>query len=311
MNSNLKHTGNKQPKKGEQDPKTGQLLSPYLPNPELVDAVNLAIFLERPLLLKGEPGCGKTRLARAVAYELDLPFETWYVKSTSRARDGLYTYDSVGRLRDSQLAANRMIKEEDIPRISDPKTYVRWRPLGKAFRSNKRTVVLIDEIDKADIDFPNDLLLELDERRFLVEETGEEIQSKSSPIVFITSNDEKDLPDAFLRRCIFHYIQFPNKQRLIEIINALFSPTSDTLVERAVERFSELRKIMQGSEGMTGKNVSTSELVDWFTLLSNHPEDEALAQLNGKLPYPGVLLKSWEAHQICLARMESKFSHES
>ena len=162
LNSRLKYTGNKQPQVGEQDPKTGQLLYPYLPNPELVEAVNLAIFLERPLLLKGEPGCGKTRLARAVAYELGLPFEAWYVKSTSRARDGLYTYDSVGRLRDSQLAANRMIREKDIPRISHPKTYVRWGPLGKAFRHNQRTVVLIDEIDKADIDFPNDLLLELD-----------------------------------------------------------------------------------------------------------------------------------------------------
>ena len=178
LKNRLKYTGTKQPQLGEQDPQTGQLIYPYLPDPDLVEAVNLAIFLKRPLLLKGEPGCGKTRLAKAVAYELNLPFESWYVKSTSRAKDGLYIYDAIGRLRDSQLAANRMIKEKDIAQISDANTYVRWGPLGKAFRNNRRTVILIDEIDKADIDFPNDLLLELDEQKFLVEETGEEIRAQ-------------------------------------------------------------------------------------------------------------------------------------
>ena len=201
------YTGKVQPKNGERDPQTGQLLMPYLPSEELVEAVNLAIFLERPLLLKGEPGCGKTRLARAVAYELQLPFETWYVKSTSRARDGLYTYDAVGRLRDAQLAANRMVAEAERDRIKQPGAYVNWEPLGRAFLNVQRTVVLIDEIDKADIDFPNDLLLELDERRFKVDEIGQTIQAKTAPIVFITSNDEKDLPDAFLRRCLFHYVE--------------------------------------------------------------------------------------------------------
>lgn len=153
----LEYTGKVQPQPGERDAK-GQLLYPYLPYAELVEAVNLAIYLERPLLLKGEPGCGKTRLARAVAYELGLPFEAWYIKSTTRAKDGLYTYDAVSRLRDAQLAATgRIIKDEDIPRISDRATYVQWGPLGRAFQNEQRTVVLIDEIDKADIDFPNDL----------------------------------------------------------------------------------------------------------------------------------------------------------
>ena len=185
LNGQLEYTGTKQPQPGESDPKTGQLLYPYLPHPELVEAVNLAIFLERPLLLKGEPGCGKTRLAHAVAYELGLPFEAWYVKSTSRARDGLYTYDSVGRLRDAQLAANPRVQQQNLDPIHNPAAYVKWGPLGRAFRNPQRTVVLIDEIDKADIDFPNDLLLELDERRFVVEETDQEVRAAEPPIVLI------------------------------------------------------------------------------------------------------------------------------
>ncbi len=305
LNPRLEYTGKKQPEAGEINPKTGQILYPYLPSPNLVEVVNLAIFLKRPLLIKGEPGCGKTRLAHAVAYELGLPLEAWYIKSTTRARDGLYTYDAVGRLRDAQLAASRMIEQKDIPRISDPSTYIRWGALGRAFRNNQRTVVLIDEIDKADIDFPNDLLLELDEQRFFVEETGEEIQAKASPIVLITSNNEKDLPDAFLRRCLFHYIEFLDKERLIEIIDALFPKTSNVLVEKAVERFIQLRRAIQKSGELASKNVSTSELVDWFTVLRHHPEDEILAKLNGTLPYPSILLKSWEDHQKFLIRTDS------
>lgn len=305
----LEYTGKVQPKRGERDPKTGKLLFPYLPSGELVEAVNLSIYLERPLLLKGEPGCGKTRLAQAVAYELGLPFETWNVKSTSRARDGLYTYDAVGRLRDAQLAANRMIKQEDIPRISDPATYIDWGPLGNAFRNPQRTVVLIDEIDKADIDFPNDLLLELDERRFVVEETRDEVQAKEPPIVLITSNDEKDLPDAFLRRCLFHYVEFPDQARLAQIIREIFAVKPEDeeteLVKQAVERFLVLREEIQKSKGVARKNVSTSELIDWFTVLKRYPKEEALARLNGKLPFPGVLLKSWEDHQRYLKHPES------
>ncbi|AOX01152.1 ATPase [Moorena producens PAL-8-15-08-1] len=295
-NPKPEYTGNPalQPQPGERDSK-GQLLYPYLPSPELIEAVNLAIYLERPLLLKGEPGCGKTRLAHAVAYELNLPLRVWGVKSTTRAKDGLYIYDTVARLRDAQLAATGMIKPEDIPRISNPETYVRWGPLGNAFRSETLTMVLIDEIDKADIDFPNDLLMELDQRQFTVDETGEEVIANQAPIVFITSNDEKDLPDAFLRRCLFHYVEFPYHQ-LSDILNAHFPKSPEMLVKKAVSRFQELRQQMEKHKGNTGKKVSTSELIDWFKVLRRHPTDEILAQLDGKLPYPGVLLKSVNDH---------------
>lgn len=289
------YTGTKQPDPDERDAK-GRSRLPYLPNPELVEAVNLAIYLERPLLLKGEPGCGKTQLAPAVAYELGLPLEAWYVKSTSRARDGLYTYDAVGRLRDAQLAASGRLSAEQLLASENPASYIRWGPLGRAFLREKRSIVLIDEIDKADIDFPNDLLLELDERRFVVEETGQEVQAIAPPIVFITSNDEKDLPDAFLRRCLFHYVEFPKRDRLIEIINALFPATPAAIVDKAITRFEALREEMRRDKGEAGKKVSTSELIDWIRVLRRYPEDEALAKLDHKLPYPGVLLKSWEDH---------------
>ena len=263
----FEYTGKILPQWGERDT-NGQLLYPYLPYEELIEAVNLAIYLERPLLLKVEPGCGKTRLARAAAYELGLPLETWYIKSTTQAKDGLYSYDAVTRLRDAQLvAAGRIIKDEDIPRISDSATYVKWGPLGRAFQNSQRTVVLIDEIDKADIDFPNDLLLELDQQKFIVDETGEEIIAKAPPIVFITSNDEKDLPDAFLRRCLFHYVEFPTPERLIEIINSHFPYSQPQLVAKAAIRFLKLRDEMGKDKGEAGKKVSTSELLDWFRVL--------------------------------------------
>lgn len=289
----LKYTGQVQPKPGERD-ENGQLLYPYLPDEELIEAVNLAIQLERPLLIKGEPGCGKTRLARAVAYELGLPYEVWNIKSTSRAKDGLYTYDAVGRLRDAQLAAAGRLSDDKIEAIDRPDTYVKWGPLGRAFQNQQTTVVLIDEIDKADIDFPNDLLLELDEQRFVVEETGEKIQAKAVPIVFITSNDEKDLPDAFLRRCLFHYVEFPNRQQLIKIINAHFPASPEQLVDAIISRFLELREEMQKDKGDAGKKVSTSELMDWFRVLRHYPEDKVFDELAKKVLYPGVLLKSWD-----------------
>lgn len=303
-NLQLKYTGNKQPTLGERDNKNGQLLYPYLPSQELVEVINLAIYLERPLLLKGEPGCGKTQVARAIAYELGLNLEAWYIKSTSRAKDGLYTYDAVGRLRDAQLAASGRLTTEEIKRIDDPANYVQLQQLGRAFNSSSPTVVLIDEIDKADIDFPNDLLLELDEKRFIIDEVAEtspikEINAKISPIVIITSNDEKDLPDAFLRRCLFHYVKFPDRDRLIEIVNARFTISaagiSQDLVELAVSRFLELRQQMQ-EKGSNSKKVSTSELLDWIKVLQQYPQDEALDKLNGKIPFAGVLLKSWDDH---------------
>lgn len=301
----LVYTGTVQPQPGETDD-SGRQLYPYLPHEDLIEAVNLTIQLERPLLVKGEPGCGKTRLAYAVAYELGLPFEPWYIKSTSRAQDGLYTYDTVARLRDAQLAAGSMIKEEDIPRISNPATYVKWGAIGRAFQNQQRTVILIDEIDKADIDFPNDLLLELDESRFTVEETGEIVQAQAKPIVLITSNDEKALPDAFLRRCLFHYVEFPNDERLVEIIQQFFPATPPILAKKAVERFLQLREEIKKDKGYAGKKVSTSELIDWFNILRRHPQDQALKKLEGKLPYPGILLKSWDDHRRYLARMGGK-----
>lgn len=293
----IQYTGNIQPKLGEVDPETGQLLFPYLPSQDLIEAVNLAIYLERPLLLKGEPGCGKTKLARDVAYELNLPFEAWYVKSTSRAQDGLYTYDNVARLRDAQLAASRWTKTKaEIKRISSPETYVRFGPLGRAFQNSQRTVVLIDEIDKADIDFPNDLLLELDERRFVVQEINQTIRAEIIPIIFITSNDEKDLPDAFLRRCLFHYVEFPEQDQLVRIVHSRFPESSASLIDHVVERFLLLRSELRSEIGRVGKNVSTSELLDWFQVLNRYPEDEILRKLDGKLPFLGVLLKHWEDH---------------
>ncbi|MEP0885172.1 MoxR family ATPase [Trichocoleus sp. ST-U3] len=266
-------------------------LAPYLPSPELINAVNLAIFLEkRPLLLKGEPGCGKTRLAQAVAHELGLLYEPWYIKSTSRARDGLYTYDAVRRLHDAQLVR---IGEESKFKVDNLDNYIELGPLGRAFENPQRTVVLIDEIDKADIDFPNDLLRELDEQKFTIEETGKEVKTNFPPIVFVTSNDEKDLPDAFLRRCLFYYIEFPYSQ-LTEIVKAHFPESPPDVVEAAVKRFSELRQKME--KGKSGKKVSTSELLDWFAVLHQFPTDEVLKQLEEELPFPEVLLKKWEDH---------------
>lgn len=296
----LTYTGKSQPGPGDTDAE-GRSLYPYLPNDDLIEAVNLALQLGRPLLLKGEPGCGKTRLAYDLAYELGLPFETWYIKSTSRARDGLYAYDTIGRLRDAQLASSPATKPEDLARLSNPGAYIKWGAIGRAFQNEQRTVLLIDEIDKADIDFPNDLLLELDESRFSVEETGETIVAKQKPIVLITSNDEKSLPNAFLRRCLFHYVQFPDNERLMQIIQQFFPAASSALTQKAIARFTALRQEM--NKNKTGKKVSTSELIDWFNILCRHPEDEALKKLEGKLPYPGLLLKSWDDHRRYLAHM--------
>lgn len=287
----LTYTGQKQPSLEEYG---WDGLYPYLPSEELVSAVNMTIFLEkRPLLIKGEPGSGKTRLARHVAYELGLPYCEWHIKSTSRARDGFYTYDAVRRLHDAQLAR---IDEKARTKVEDLGHYIRFGELGQAYQQSQRAVVLIDEIDKADIDFPNDLLLELDQQRFIIEETGQEIKAQQPPVVFITSNDEKDLPDAFLRRCLFHYIEFPSPEQLAAIVKAHFPASPPAIGQAAIDRFLKLRQQMEQQKGKAGKKVSTSELLDWFTVLRQHPEDEILARLKGQLPFPEVMLKSWEDH---------------
>lgn len=297
----LEYTGKKQPKLGESDAK-GRPLEPYLPSAELVNVVNMAIRLGKPLMIKGEPGSGKTRLARAVAYELGLHddfYEAWYVKSTSRARDGLYTYDAVGRLRDAQLAASNRLGDQERRRLELPESYISYGPLGRALQNDRRTVVLIDEIDKADIDFPNDLLLELDEKRFKLDELDRWVPGDNvtapAPIVVITSNDEKDLPDAFLRRCLFHYIKFPDRAQLVEIVKAHLPRTTDELLNAALDRFLELRGEME--KGHAAKKISTSELLDWVRVLTNYPQDEVLANIRQELLYPGVLLKNWDDYQ--------------
>ncbi|MBO3457635.1 MoxR family ATPase [Aetokthonos hydrillicola Thurmond2011] len=302
---NLEYTGTVNPK-----PEEG--LSPYLPNEELKESVRLAIALERPLLIMGEPGSGKTRLAGAIAYEFtkknhqlleerglqSYPYEAWYIKSTSRARDGLYVYDAVARLRDAQLAAVNQLDTQGLDRLKDPnqKDYIKYGALGKAFQNPLRTIILIDEIDKADIDFPNDLLLELDEKRFFIEETQTWVPDNEKkaqpPIVIITSNNEKDLPNAFLRRCIFHYLDFPNQEELTAIVNAHFPKIPD-LTESLVKSFVELR---EGTDTNSSKQVSTSELIDWIKalLLSFTPQQIREKIKQGKIPFLGVLLKTRE-----------------
>jgi MoxR-like ATPase len=254
----------------------------YVASDDLRVAVNAAITLERPLLIKGEPGTGKTILAHEVAGALGAPLIEWHIKSTTKAQQGLYDYDAVSRLRDSQLGDER---------VKDIRNYIRRGKLWEAFTSPERPVLLIDEIDKADIEFPNDLLQELDRMEFYVYETGETIVAAQRPIVFITSNNEKELPDAFLRRCFFHYIRFPDPDMMTQIVDVHFPDLKRRLLREALTVFYQLREV----PGLK-KKPSTSELLDWLKLLLNEDIDaETLRERDTKKMIPplhGALLKN-------------------
>ncbi len=256
--------------------------SNYIATKELQLAVNAAITLERPLLIKGEPGTGKTMLAEELAESLGTDLIPWHIKSTTKAQQGLYEYDAVSRLRDSQLGDDR---------VHDIGNYIVKGKLWQAFEAEKRPVLLIDEIDKADIEFPNDLLLELDKMEFFVYETQQQIVAKQRPIVVITSNNEKELPDAFLRRCFFHYIQFPTPDEMREIVDVHFPDLKKQLLDSALNAFFEIRDV----PGLK-KKPSTSELIDWLKLLvAEDIPPEALHDKDGKTSIPplyGALLKN-------------------
>ena len=273
----------------------------YVATDDLRVAVNASITLERPLLIKGEPGTGKTVLAHEVAAALGVPLIQWHIKSTTKAQQGLYEYDAVSRLRDSQLGDER---------VKDIGNYIKRGKLWDAFASDERVVLLIDEIDKADIEFPNDLLLELDRMEFFVYETGETIAAKHRPIVMITSNNEKELPDAFLRRCFFHYIRFPDRDTMNEIIEVHYPGLKKDLVRESLSVFYELRDV----PGLK-KKPSTSELLDWLKLLMNEDiSPETLRERDStKLipPLHGALLKNEQDVHLFerlafLARREKK-----
>ncbi len=260
----------------------------YVATEELAAAVNAAIILERPLLVKGEPGTGKTELAKQVAQALGAPLLEWHIKSTTKARQGLYEYDAVARLRDSQLGDDK---------VHDVKNYIRRGKLWEAFTHDTRPVLLIDEIDKADIEFPNDLLQELDRMEFHVYETGETIRADVRPIVIITSNNEKELPDAFLRRCFFHFIAFPDEVTMEQIVQVHFPDLKGRLLSEALQVFFELRTV----PGLK-KKPSTSELLDWLKLLLAEDIDPSVLRERDprKLipPMHGALLKNEQDVQL-------------
>jgi len=250
----------------------------YIVTEELKNAVNIAIALQKPLLIKGEPGTGKTMLASSLAESMDKELIIWSIKSTTTAQSGLYNYDTVQRLYDSQFGEGN---------VADIKAYIKLGNLGLALSAEVQPVLLIDEIDKADLEFPNDLLWELDRMEFFIPETRETITAKTRPIVIITSNAEKELPDAFLRRCIFHYIAFPEPAQMADIVKAHYPDIDQVLLQRAMDKFYDLRKVED-----IQKKPSTSELLDWLTALSL--SGITLEDPDKDLPYLGVLLKKNE-----------------
>lgn len=250
----------------------------YVASRALMDSVNIAAALEKPLLVKGEPGTGKTMLAESVAKALGAPLYIWSIKSTTKAQDGLYVYDVVQRLYDSQFGAAG---------VDDVGKYIRLGQIGEAFQDEKRSVLLIDEIDKADLEFPNDLLWELDRMEFTITQTGETIRAKHRPIIIITSNAEKELPDAFLRRCIFHYIEFPDEELMRKIIRVHFPKLEEDLLDQTIRAFYWIRNLPA-----IRKKPATSELIDWIRALkySGIPAET----ITEKIPFAGVLLKKNE-----------------
>jgi len=264
----------------------------YVVTEELKNAVNVAIALQKPLLIKGEPGTGKTMLAESIAESLNKPLLIWSVKSTTKAQDGLYLYDTVQRLYDSQFGEGN---------VADIKHYVKLGKLGEAFVAPEQVVLLIDEIDKADLEFPNDLLWELDKMEFFINETKQTVKAAQRPIVIITSNAEKELPDAFLRRCIFHYIEFPDKEKMREIITVHYGDLEEKLVSEAMEAFYELRGMRE-----LQKKPSTSELLDWLSALMI--SGVSVEKIKQEMPYIGVLLKKNQDIEVMQEIREKGYS---
>ncbi len=261
----------------------------YLVTPELRDAVNVAVALQKPLLIRGEPGTGKTVLAEAIAENLSLPLLTWNIKSTTKAQEGLYVYDTVQRLNDARFG------DKDV---SDIRPYIKLGSLGQALTAKQRVVLLIDEVDKADMEFPNDLLHELDRMSFSISETGESFTAEHRPIMVITSNNEKELPDAFLRRCVFHYIAFPDRDTLSDIVRVHHPDVEDELLKQVLLRFYWLRDLPQ-----VRKRPSTSELIDWIAALVRGGVDKA--DITREFPFLGVLMKRESDLEVVLAASRS------